>query len=31
MCLKVLSSEMDTAEIRDIRQIFIKGTAAEAF
>ncbi len=29
--LKVLSSEMDPAEIRLIRQIFIKGSVAEVF
>ncbi len=29
--LKVLSSEMDLAEIRLIREIFIKGSVAEAF
>jgi hypothetical protein len=30
-CLKVLFSEMDPAEIRLIRYIFIKGSVAEAF
>ncbi len=31
ICLKVLSSKMDQAEIRLIRQIFINGNVAEAF
>ncbi len=31
MCLKVLSSEMNPAEIRLIQKIFIKGSVGEAF